>query len=293
MACSCKTNGIGSLIPSNFGSPYCAKCCNTSPAPACEAQCSKKTMEFVATCSEESLIEDGCTLITEIDVPQERRSYKILDIITLSYNRAGDTRGCNLEVATRYLDIYNTLAIQVTDELEGVRRPKTALVKTCGYCEFIKPPDLKEIISVSNDIKGCNSGCKTRRYTYIPVTQFIGSKLINGYTIRGNSIYIKSPAECGCSGEGIPNLLMLDYYAGVPRAITVEDEIELNEEQFLAIHYLLAIEFAYKLGKENIATRYEKLYEKFSERHQDYDQQQTADPAVIGYGGLSINWHQQ
>lgn len=290
--CSCTRNSLGVPIPSSLASKYCTKCCSTAPAPSCEAQCVSSTINVALECNEEELISNGCTLLTTVEMVEDKKCVKVYDLITSAYNRASDTRNCPKEVAERYLDLYNLLALQISDELEGVRHPRQALISTCGYCEFNKPPDLKFINSLSNEVAGCNANCKTRRYSYIPVSQFFGSKLINSYTIRGDKIFIKSPHECGCS-EGIPNILLIDYMANAPKAVSLDDCLSLTDEQYLGIYYLLVIDIAAKLEKTAVQARFEKLYEKFSQNHGSYDQQQLSVPSITGRASSPVNWHSQ
>lgn len=292
MACSCTTNSIGVPIPSGLKSKYCSKCCSTASAPTCEAQCSPKSIKVALECNEDELVADGCTLITSVELVEDRKCIKIGDLISSAYSRASDARNCSREVSERYLELYNFISLQISDELEGVRRPRQALISTCGFCEFNKPPDLRLINSLSNDVKGCNSGCNVRRYSYIPVTQFLGSQLVNSFTMRGDKIYIKSPQECNCN-EGIPNLLMIDYMANAPKAKSIDDCLELSDEQYLGIYYLMVIDIAAKLEKTAVQTRFEKLYEKFSQNHASYDQQQLSVPAITGRASNPVNWMKQ
>lgn len=214
-----------------------AKCCCELKAEdfsTCPGQCGITTISNLAKCSESQLNANKCTIVIKSEVfEKEDCATTPRKILLNAYNIVQTSTVCK-DISEDWMEFFNDAVRRLNAEAEPLWEPLQAIVATCRFCEFNMPPNWNKIISVSNDVMACNSSCNTRRYDFVHSEQFIGSQLVNSWTIRNNTIAIKDPKSCGCE-EAIPDFLMIDYYSKLPKAKTLDDCLNINDDAIMLL----------------------------------------------------------
>lgn len=250
-----------------------AQCCcqlKAEDLTSCPGQCGITKISNLAKCSESQLNANKCTILIKSEVSEKEECIITpREILLLAYDLVQTSTVCK-DISEDWLRFFNFAVRRLNSEAEPLWEPQQAVVATCHHCEFYMPPNWNKIISISNDVINCNGGCNKRRYDFVHTEQFIGSRVVNSWTIRNNVIAIKDPKSCGCA-EGIPDFLMVDYYSKLPKAKALDDCLNINDDAImLLVDRVIADSLGVKYNNQLAIKRSLDNIQEYGEKNNGY-----------------------
>lgn len=269
-------DGPSQLVRDTSSCPNCSEswascCCPKISEQVCADDCGKILVTNLASCSESQLAANKCTLVvqTTADNP-EACLYTPRSIISAAYGTVNTSTICD-DLPDSYLEFFNDAVREINSKVDSLWELSEAIVKTCGRCEFYAPPKYNQIITVSDEVINCNSGCQKTRYRFIDPEMWAGSMLVDGWTLKNKDvIQIKDPVTCGCN-NAIPSFLKVTYYKKIEQARTLDDCLDIEDDTVNVLKDLmimngLGVKFNNELAISRSLDRYKDFIENYNNR---------------------------
>jgi hypothetical protein len=253
------------------GETWAECCCPKVSEQVCEEDCGKILVTNLAICTESQLNANKCTYIVETAIDNKAEcGYTPKSIILAAYNVVNTSSICD-DIPENYLEFYNDAVREINAKIDTLWQLNSAIVKTCGRCEFYAPRKYVSIVSVTDDVMNCNNGCNKRKYKFISGELWDASTVLGGWTFKGkNIIVIKDPLTCG-SNCGIPSFLKVTYYKQLDLATSLDECLSIEDDAVNVIRDLiimnsLGVKFNNKLAISRSLDRYQEFFKIYKSR---------------------------